>query len=57
VRDVIWPKGAKVRVILRGDEEIFPDGDTVLRAGDVLKIVCKTDNPVKTKDELEHILG
>lgn len=57
VRDVIWPKGAKVREIMRGDEEIFPDGDTVLRAGDVLKIVCKTDNPVKTKDELEHILG
>ena len=57
VRDVIWPKGAKVREIMRGDEEIFPDGDTVLRAGDVLKIVCKTDDPVKTKDELEHILG
>ena len=43
--------------IIRGDEKIFPDGDTVLHADDQLIIVCKTDNPVKTKDVLEHILG
>ena len=57
VRDVIWPKGARVHEIMRGDEEIFPGGDTVLRAGDVLKIICKTENPEKVRDELEHILG
>ena len=29
----------------------------VLQAGDVLTIVCKTDEPKKIKEELEHILG
>lgn len=57
VRDVLWPKGTRVKEILRGDETIMPEGDTVLRGGDVLTIVCKTDNPEKTKEELEQILG
>ena len=57
VRDVLWPKGARVKELVRGDETILPDGDTILRTGDELTIVCKTDNPAKTKDELEHILA
>ncbi len=57
VRDVLWPKGARVREIARGEEVILPDGDTILRGGDTLTIVCKTDNPAKTKDELQQILG
>ena len=57
VRDVLWPKTARVKELVRGDETILPDGDTILRSGDVLTIVCKTDNPTKTKDELEHMLG
>ena len=57
VRDVLWPSGARVKEICRGDEVILPEGDTVLRGGDVLTIVCKTDEPKKTKDELKHILG
>ena len=57
VRNVLWPKGVRVREITRGDETILPDGDTILHGGDVLTIVCKTDNSVKTKDELYHILG
>ena len=57
VRDVLWPVGAKVTEIARGEERILPDGQTVLRGGDVLTIVCKTDNPQKTKDDLVHILS
>ena len=57
VRDVLWPAGARVQEISRGNEIILPDGDTVLRGGDVLTIVCKTDNPEKIRNELTHILG
>ena len=57
VRDVLWPAGARVREILRGEEHILPEGDTVLHGGDVLTIVCKTSEPAKIKEELEHILG
>ncbi|MBE5745271.1 MAG: ClC family H(+)/Cl(-) exchange transporter [Clostridiales bacterium] len=57
VRDVLWPAGARVTEIHRGEEVILPDGDTVLRAGDMLTIVCRTDAPDKVKEDLVHILG
>lgn len=57
VKDVLWPGNARVKEIERGEEHILPDGDTVLQAGDVLTIVCKTDEPKKIKEELAHILG
>ncbi|MBR4942489.1 MAG: ClC family H(+)/Cl(-) exchange transporter [Clostridia bacterium] len=57
VRDVLWPSGARVKELARGEEIILPDGDTVLRGGDVLTIVCRTDEPKKVKEELQHILG
>jgi H+/Cl- antiporter ClcA len=57
VRDVLWPAGARVTEISRGEELILPDGDTILHGGDVLTIVCLTDEPQKIRDELTHILG
>ncbi len=57
IRDVLWPSGARVVEIKRGDEVILPDGDTVLVKGDILTIVCKTPDHQKVKDELTHILG
>ena len=56
VRDVLWPSGARVTEIRRGEELILPDGDTVLHGGDVLTIVCRTDQPQKVRDDLTHIL-
>lgn len=57
VRDILWPAGAFVAELKRGEEIILPDGDTVLQAGDELKIICKTDKPEKVREELTHILG
>ena len=57
VRDVLWPANVRVTEISRGEELIFPDGDTVIHSGDVLTIVCRTDEPEKIRDELIHILG
>ncbi len=57
VKDVLWPAGARVKEIHRGEEFILPEGDTVLRGGDVLTIVCKTSRPQQVKDELYHILN
>lgn len=56
VRDVLWPSGTRVKEISRGEETILPEGDTILRGGDILTIVCKTDDPKKAKEELLHIL-
>ena len=57
VRDVLWPGNARVTELMRGEEHILPSGTTVLHADDVLTIVCKTDEPEKIREELEHILG
>ncbi len=57
VRDVLWPDGARVTEIARNDDVILPDGDTRLRVGDVLTIVCRTDEPNKVRDDLFHIVG
>jgi len=57
VRDVLWPSGARVTEIHRGEEVILPEGETVLHAGDTLTVVCRTDNPEKVRDDLVHILG
>ena len=57
IRDVLWPSNARVKEIIRAEEHILPSGETVLRSGDVLTIVCKTDEPEKIREELEHILG
>ena len=57
VRDVLWPEGARITELMRGDECIVPNGDTVLRGGDTLTIVCKTADTKGAYEELLHILG
>ncbi len=57
VKNVLWPAGTRVQELRRGEEVILPDGDTVLLGGDTLTFVCKTTEPDKTKEELQHILG
>lgn len=55
IRQILWPAGARVVEIRRGDEVILPEGDTVLHSGDILSVVCKTSAPKLVKDELIHI--
>ncbi len=57
LRNVLWPSGARVTEIRRGEQRILPSGDSILRGGDILVIVCKTSEPQKTLDELNHILS
>ncbi|MBQ9730011.1 MAG: chloride channel protein, partial [Clostridia bacterium] len=57
VRDILWPNEAKVTKIVRGEEIILPDADTVFHAGDILTVVCRTDAPQKIRDELSHVFG
>ena len=57
VRDILWPSGARVSEIMRGKELILPDGDTVIHGGDILTVVCRTEEPQRIREELKHILG
>ena len=44
VRDVLWPSGALVVSVLRGEETISPDGNTLICEGDILIVEGKTDD-------------
>ena len=39
VRDVAWPSGCLIIGLWRGEREIVPRGDTLLRAGDYLVVL------------------
>ncbi len=53
LRDVLWPHGALVVKILRGEEEISPDGNTHINEGDVLVVRGKT---AEKKEFLESLI-
>lgn len=53
LRDVLWPSGALVVKILRGGEEISPDGNTHIHEGDVLVVRSKT---AEKEDHLESLI-
>lgn len=57
VREVLWPGNAWITEIIRGEEHILPDGDILLKEGDVLTVLCKTDDPQGVQEELEHIVS
>lgn len=56
VRDILWPAGVRVTEIARGTDIILPDGETIIREGDVLTIVCRTQEPAKIREELTHMI-
>lgn len=53
LRDVLWPHGALVVRILRGEEEISPDGNTKIHDGDILVVRGKT---AEKEDYLESLI-
>ena len=56
IRSVLWPTNARVTEIARGEKAVVPEGETVLCTGDVLTIICKTDDKERIADDLKHIV-
>lgn len=48
------PAGSLVVSIMRGNQEIVPNGTTVLMAGDKLTIVCSEELVMKAQEELDR---
>jgi trk system potassium uptake protein TrkA len=43
IKTLGFPKGALVGAVIRGDEALIGSGDTILRPGDELLIVCQPE--------------
>jgi CIC family chloride channel protein len=50
--DIPWPEGSLVASIQRGSQVLIPHGNTLLKAGDRLTVVCKQEE----EDELARLL-
>ena len=40
VKSISWPRRALIVAVKRGEEELVPHGDTALRAGDIIVLLC-----------------
>ena len=52
VRDVYWPKSCLLAGLGRGDHELIPHGDTIILAGDTLKILTDISSSVEVRNQL-----
>ncbi|MBC8559126.1 ClC family H(+)/Cl(-) exchange transporter [Fumia xinanensis] len=54
VADVVWPEHCLVVSVMRGEEELVPKGNTALRAGDRIILLCDENFASETHLTLEH---
>ncbi|MGX5377856.1 chloride channel protein [Ligilactobacillus sp. LYQ135] len=55
VRDFKWPKECLLIAIRRGERELIPHGDTVIRSGDTLVILTSHENRAWIRHRIEEI--
>lgn len=56
VQDVLWPANCLVLNLVRGEEEIVPDGETRIQEGDKLVIQAETYNSEETYNYIKGLI-
>ncbi|MEE1013663.1 MAG: chloride channel protein [Clostridia bacterium] len=52
IRELSWPKGCLVVSIVRGGEEMIPNGESILQTGDYVIVMCPKEREVKYREKL-----
>ena len=55
VADIKWPKDTLVKMIRRGSEEIIPNGQTIIAAGDMLVLAVDSNQRGYVYDQLKKL--
>ncbi|MCI1985209.1 MAG: chloride channel protein [Lactobacillus sp.] len=55
VRDFSWPKQTLLIGINRGENQVIPHGDTVIRAGDTLILLTDAAKRAQVRDQIQHL--
>lgn len=55
VRDVAWPSGCLIIGLRRGEREIVPRGDTLLRAGDYLVVLFSGEEEREARPAMRRL--
>ena len=56
IRDIKWPQQMIIAAVRRGAKEIIARGDTVLRSGDILIVVCDEGMVGKMNEEMTRLV-
>ena len=56
IRDIQWPQEIIIATIRRGAKEIIARGDTVIRSGDILIVVCDEGIVGKMTEEMTQLV-
>jgi H+/Cl- antiporter ClcA len=55
IKDIDWPDRCLVVGVRRGSEEIIPNGDTVLRSGDMVILISDADRALSAKKQIQKL--
>ncbi|HAJ54408.1 MAG TPA: ClC family H(+)/Cl(-) exchange transporter, partial [Lactobacillus sp.] len=55
VRDMPWPKESLLIGIRRGEREVIPHGDTLIREGDTLVLLTDAAERVRVKKRIDAL--
>lgn len=57
VRDFKWPAESLLIAIRRGERQVIPHGDTLMRAGDTLIILTDRNNRAWVRHQIAHLMA
>lgn len=57
IRDIPFPKDVLIIAIYRGEAQIIPKGDTVIKAGDRIVMMVNAAKRVKIRNEINHLIN
>ena len=55
IREIAWPKHCLLVAVKRGERELLPHGDTLLKASDMIVILTNEKNEAEVHDYLEQL--
>lgn len=55
IRDIAWPEHCLLVAVKRGERELLPHGDTLLKASDMIVILTNEKNEAEVHDRLEWL--
>ena len=55
IREITWPKHCLLVAVKRGERELLPHGDTLLKASDMIVILTNEKNEAEVHDYLEQL--
>ncbi|MCH5350635.1 MAG: chloride channel protein [Clostridiales bacterium] len=56
VRNILWPYNSLVTGLKRGENELVPDGETILREGDVLTVRAENVDPAVFYSQIDEYI-